>query len=380
MTNKYCADLQGGLWFQFNTVESAWFAKPCCLFQKNFPVTNNINKEFWTNPEIIQLRQDNLDGKDLPSFCSTCKQSEHNGTFSRRQAFNERLGTEWQLPNSVIEIDIQADFSCNLACNICSPQFSTLWRQIEQNPHRKIEIKKYQVKEKLNNVLDILSTIPTHNLRQIHFQGGEPLMSLTHLNILEELDKTIDLSNVSIWYHSNGTVKVSDRVLKFWEKFKLVEIYFSIDDMGSRMEYQRWPCSWDNIQQNLLWYKSNAPYNTMFNIERTVSVLNSYWITELDQWHKDNFSMSRINDPIGMNYHTCFGEYSLNAMSTRYRDAILDKIPETHWVHKTVKNSPAGSSLQINRMLTHLKQHDFHKKYKWEIVYPEFLQWYADYI
>ena len=380
MSNKYCADLQGGLWLQYNTINSNWFAKPCCLFQKSFQVIDNIDKEFWKHPEIVQLRQQNLDGKELPPSCSICARNEQNGNYSRRQSWNDRLGTDWEHPDSVIEIDIQADFSCNLACNICGPQFSTLWRQIEKNPTRKIEIKKYQVREKLDSTLDIILSIPTHNLRQIHFQGGEPLMSLTHLQILEELDKRIDLSNVSIWYHSNGTVKVPDQVLKFWEKFKLVEIYFSLDDIGQRMEYQRWPCDWNTIHNNMLWYKENAPNNVMFNIERTVGVLNAYWIEELDQWHRDNFSVSRVNDPITVNYHQCVGNYSFAAISNKYQDAILNKVSESHWIYKTVKNLPPESPAYIVDMLNHLKKHNTNKKHSWAEVYPEFLQWYAEYI
>ena len=380
MTNKYCADLQGGLWLQYNTANNNWFAKPCCLFQKSFQVNTSIDNEFWKHPEIVQLRQQNLDGQELPLDCSVCTQSESNGNYSRRQSWNDRLGTEWAHPDSVIEIDIQADFSCNLACNICGPQYSTLWRQIETDPTRKIEIKKYQVREKLDSTLDIVLSIPTHNLRQVHFQGGEPLMSLTHMQILEELGNRIDLSNVSIWYHSNGTVKVNDNVLKFWEKFKLVEIYFSLDDMGQRMEYQRWPSNWNVIHNNMLWYRENAPNNVMFNVERTVGILNAYWIEELDQWHRDNFSISKVNDPININYHQCTGLYSLSAMSSKHQDAILNRIPESHWVHKHTKNLTPGGPKRIGAMLAHLKKYDLNKNPNWETVYPEFLQWYAEYL
>jgi hypothetical protein len=118
----------------------------------------------------------------------------------------------------------------------------------------------------------------------------------------------------------------------------------------------------------------------MFNIERTVGVLNAYWIEELDQWHRDNFSVSRVNDPITVNYHQCIGTYSLAAMSNKYRDAILNKIPKSHWVYKTVKNLPPDSPTQITTMINHLKKYDFNKNPNWETVYPEFLQWYAEYI
>ena len=107
------------------------------------------------------------------------------------------------------------------------------------------------VRAKNDNVLDIISTIPTNNLKQIHFQGGEPFLSNTHVQLLEKLSETVDFSDVILWYHSNGTIKVSDKVLKLWENFKMVDIYFSIDDLGTRMEYQRWPVKWKNLAKSV---------------------------------------------------------------------------------------------------------------------------------
>ena len=381
MTNKYCADLQGGLWLQYNTEKSSWFAKPCCLYNKRFVVNNNINEEYWNASDIVQIRKNNLDNNILPSECSSCIVTEQNGNYSRRQAQNDRRGTSWHRPDSVIEIDIQADFTCNLACNICGPQFSTLWRQVEHDPKIKIEIKKYQVREKLDNILDVVATIPTHNLQHIHFQGGEPLLTLTHLQILEQLGKVVDLSKVSLWYHSNGTTRVSDRVLKFWEKFKIVELHFSLDDIGPRMEYQRWPMVWDEVDKNMLWFKENAPVNVMFNIERTVSPLNAYWVEELESWHSYNFSANRLGDPVAISYHQCFGTYDLLAITHEYRDAILEKLPESHWVYKTIKNIRPDSSVgKINEMLAHLNNYDFNKTHSWKTIYPEFHNWYSRYL
>ena len=232
---KYCADLQGGLWLQYNTKEQIWQASPCCIYTKQFPITKDINLEFWNDPDLVKERQDNIAGAELPSNCINCKIVEDNNNSSRRESWNERLGTDWRMPDSVIELDLMCDFSCNLACRICGPQQSTLWRQVD--PQYKLKQNKFKVRAGTDNVIDILSTMPSHNIRQIHFQGGEPLLSNTHIQVLEKLQDQCDLSQISLWYHSNGTQQVSDSVLKFWEKFKMLEIYFSLDDLGPRMEY-----------------------------------------------------------------------------------------------------------------------------------------------
>lgn len=377
--SKYCADLQGGLWLQFNTIKNEWSAKPCCLYNQSYSVKQDINQEFWQHPNLLKQRQDNLNGKELPDNCLVCKKTEQNGNYSRRESFNERLGTSWSNPQSVIELDLHADFSCNLACRICGPQFSTLWRHVEtQEAYNRS--KHFKIRADNNNAIDLLNTMLLQDIRQIHFQGGEPLLSYTHKQILEKLEDTIDLSQIVVWYHSNATTRVNDQILKFWEKFKMIEIYFSLDDMGPRMEYQRWPVKWSEMHDNLLWYKNNIPHNTLLKVERTVSTLNLAWVLELEEWHRQYFSQTKYGDPISINYHDCGGDYDLMAITQEYKDTVLQLIPPDHWAHKRILNAAVDNSLAIARMFNHLETHDLIRKQSWRDTYPEFITWYHRYL
>lgn len=376
---NYCADLQGGMWLQYNTIKNEWHAKPCCLYQKTYSVKQDINQEFWQHPDLVKERLDNLNSLELPANCSQCKKTEQNGNYSRRNSWNERLNTSWANPQSVIELDLQADFSCNLACRICGPQFSTMWRHVETQ-EKFNQSKQFKVRANNNNVIELLSTIPMHDIRQIHFQGGEPLLSNTHVQILEKLQDSIDLSQVVIWYHSNATTRVTDSVLKFWEKFKMVEIYFSLDDMGPRMEYQRWPANWQKMHDNLLWYKNNLPHNTLLNVERTVSTLNLAWVLELEEWHHQYFAHTAYGDPISINYHDCGGEYDLLAITQEYKDAVLQSIPADHWVYNRILNAAVDNQQAVKRMFNHLNTHDAIRNQSWQDIYPEFTTWYRRYL
>ena len=371
---KYCADLQGGLWLQYSTKDAIWYGKPCCMYDEKFPIKDNIKLEYWQHPKIVAERKANLAGEELPENCKLCKTTEANNNYSRREAWNERLGTHWQEPDSILELDLQCDFSCNLACRICGPQFSTLWRQVD--PQYKIEEKKFKVRANNSTVLDLMSTMPAHDIKQIHFQGGEPLLSNTHIQILERLQDKVDLSQVSLWYHSNGTQRVSDAVLKFWEKFKMLELYFSLDDMGPRMEYQRWPMVWNEVHENMLWFRENLPHNGLLRMERTVGVLSAYWVNEVEEWHQEYFAESKYGDPITINYHACKGIYSLNAVSDLYKQAVLDKYNPEHWVHKTFKNLKTDNFAAIDNLFVELNRHDQLRNQSWKTVYPEFLTWY----
>jgi hypothetical protein len=227
-------------------------------------------------------------------------------------------------------------------------------------------------------VTDLIKTMPAHDIRQIHFQGGEPLLSNTHVQILEQLQDHVDISQISLWYHSNGTQQVSDSILKFWKKFKMLEIYFSLDDMGPRMEYQRWPVVWNKIHENMLWFQENLPHNGLLRIERTIGVLSAYWVDELEQWAQQYFSQSKYGDSISINYHVCTGEYSLDAVSNLYKQAVLDKFKPGHWVHNTFKNLKTDSIMDIDKLFAHLNYHDKYRNQNWKTVYPEFLKWYPN--
>jgi len=372
----YCADLQGGLWLQYQTPTNTWLAKPCCLFKKSYEVKQDLAAEFWELPEIQKIRLDNLQGHPLPEACIVCSRTEENGNYSRRNSWNDRLGTEWKMPDSVIELDIQLDFACNLACRICGPALSTYWRLVDPE----VDPKKFKVRVKNQNALELLETMPLHDIRQIHFQGGEPFLTKTHQQVLEMLSDRMDISDTVVWYHTNGTCRADPDLLDLWQKFKRLEIYFSIDDMGSRMEYQRWPVKWNQLEENLLWWKENLPCNALLNVERTIGVLNASWITEFDDWAKQNFSHSRWEDTINICYHYCSGVYSLDCVSQEYKDHVLQNIPDTHWVHKTFCSLDVDDGKKIEKMISHLNKHDIVRKHNWQDVYPEFKIWYKRYL
>jgi len=377
LPKNYCHELQGGLWLEYDTESSQWVSKPCCLFKKSFPISNDIKKEFWLDPILQKERTDNLLGHELTNNCQVCKNVEKVGNYSRRQGWNDRLVTDhWPNSSSVTLLDLHVDFSCNLACRICNPKYSTLWRQVMPDEFQQ----KFKVRSNTKTVFDLLKTIPLNNLQQLHIQGGEPLLSTTHLQILEKLQDIVDPSQLIIWYHSNATVRAPDKVLKLWEKFKSIELHFSLDDMGARMEYQRWPMQWHETHENLMWYKNNLPHNTMLNIARAVGVLNAGWVTELEHWHSEYFSHTKYGDKININYHDCTQEYSLNALTHEYQDFILNSLPTDHWVYSRIKNAPVDNQMAITQLLHHLNTHDVVRKQNWQTVYPEFLNWYKRYI
>lgn len=254
----------------------------CCLMKTQHESTINFHDSAY----LTKIRQ-SWDKNEFPSECNTCKRAEEKGETSRRHGSNRWFEDNSCNDNSVelVKLDYWTGDTCNLRCVICGPQYSSSWKQELNYP---LELKKSTVNQFWKE-LD-LSTI-----KFVHFNGGEPLLSKEHVTFLESIQEK---DKVSINYNTNGTVLPSPALLDLWSNFKLVQLDFSIDDIEERFEYQRYPAKWPDVTKNLQWYIDNSPVNCMFAVNTTVSILNSGNLSKLQDWLSNNFSTSRVNDPI----------------------------------------------------------------------------------
>jgi hypothetical protein len=118
---------------------------------------------------------------------------------------------------------------------------------------------------------------------------------------------------------------VPDSVLKLWEKCKLVELYFSIDDVGARFNYQRTGADWAQVLTNLQWYTVNMPHNHMFNINCVWSYLNLYYLNELVDWHRLLFNANRYGDPVNLIFQKAIGNFAINQLLPETKQMLLTR-------------------------------------------------------
>jgi hypothetical protein len=190
------------------------------------------------------------------------------------------------------------------------------------NPGKSIEIFHYEK----HNQLEVDDPELLKNLKSVHFHGGgEPLLSSSHLNLLKKIKEVKGLTDVRIFYNTNGTVKPSQEVLDIWEECKLVEIYFSIDDIGQRFEYQRPGSEWSHIVETMSWFYKNMPHNHMFNINCVWSYLNLYYLDELYDWHQANFKTNRYGDPVQLIFQKAQAECRINSLTTQAYSVLMKK-------------------------------------------------------
>lgn len=248
--------------------------------------------------------------------------------ISRRQHSAQLYETYHNDTNIDLDSPQGLDYSvgnlCNLKCVICGPQHSTQWIPDYQkiNPKINIDHLKYQ---KLNQI-EITDSKSLKNIVNVHFHGGgEPLLSQNHVNLLEKIEQVKGLADVRVFYNTNGTVRVSDAVLKLWEKCKLIELYFSIDDVGARFNYQRTGADWNQVLQNLQWYTNNMPHNHMFNVNCVWSYLNLYYLDELVDWHNSSFQNNRYGDPTNLIFQKAIGNFEIKHLSAQTKQLLLTK-------------------------------------------------------
>lgn len=268
----------------------------CCLM----PPVSVDQLDFYNNEYLQHIRASWQQGI-WPNACDSCKVVEAQGGVSRRQG-----SAKWYQDNNaddtvpeLVRLDYWTGDLCNLACAICGPGYSSTWKQ-ELN---------YPIQSKKSNVNKFWNTLDTSKLRYVHFNGGEPLLSKEHVKFLHALPNK---HLIHIAYNTNGTILPSQELVDLWSQYKLVQLDFSIDDIGKRYEYQRYPAKWDNVVDNLKWFIDHAPHNCMFAVNTTVSRLNYHNLNNLNIWLQEHFCVSRFTDTIEHRQQPAVGRLALS--------------------------------------------------------------------
>lgn len=264
---------------------------PCCLS----PTQTVQFVDFHQDAYLNQVREAWQNGQ-FPTACEACQKQEINGQRSRRQGSNQWY-QDHGLDNQQVEL-VRLDYwtgdQCNLACVICGPDWSSTWKQ-------ELNLPRQEQKVIINQAWQDLDL---SQLKFVHFNGGEPLLSKEHVKFLQAIPNP---AQTHLNYNTNGTVIPSTELIKIWQKFALVQLDFSIDDIEQRFEYQRYPAKWSELLKNLEWFRLHAPHNCMFSVNTAVGVLNYQTLSDLQHWLKQNFHTNRFGDLIEHRQQPVYG-------------------------------------------------------------------------
>jgi hypothetical protein len=170
-------------------------------------------------------------------------------------------------------------------------------------------------------------------------------------------------------YNTNGTV-YADHLISLWNEFKYVELSFSIDNIESKFEYERYGSTWDTVIKNINRYKKLNSNIFKFNVYYTVTALNILDSYTVFQFCKDNklpIALNILDHPEQLNIGL-FNNKQKNYISTKllsiqneeFRDIIapIVKSMNTRTIKSTVKDM-----INYLEITDKIRQQDFKKTY-----------------
>jgi len=288
--------------------------RPCCLADdelvddsgKKFSLLTANFGDIQNSASMQRLREQFLAGEQ-PQTCRKCWNEERAGRTSKRMHTLDRLkhtvaDTEWTVDaKPLMFLDLKLGNICNLKCRICgswsSSQFAT--EEIQWVPReQQKETYAYQMLRagawpRENETF--WDQIDQHlaDIRYIEFTGGEPFMIQEHFAMLQGIVDRGIADQVEIHYNTNGT-QYPESAEAIWKHFKTVEIAFSIDDLGSRFEYQRTNARWAEVCANLDRFRDLKQMHSNIELQicTTVNVFNVRYIDQVAHWidvNKESF-------------------------------------------------------------------------------------------
>lgn len=370
MTNIYCSMIHGGL--HLNMKSDHIMTQSCCLRPE---LISTSNDKIWNSDNFKSLRTLNQ-SNTWDSKCKNCQSLENSGFESMRTGMNNGLQIYGQTNLAgPARIDLMFDVSCNLACRTCGPTDSTFWQKhLKENSKwpGKISTPSSNIK-----VIEALKTLDLSNLRMLVFCGGETLLGKAYWDIAEWLADNVPNAKqqLTISFQTNGTQPIHHSNYRIIEKLHLVKLHISLDGVGKRFNYIRWPANWDKTTANILSIRDTAPSNMMFLIEETISIFNLAYLEELDLWVKNNFTTNREGDIINHTRHLAFGLYSIDNLTEEYVKYIKQGPYKN-----LIPNDWKENSVKINQMLTGIAKFDSYRNESFTDTFPEVASFYSKFI
>lgn len=210
---------------------------PCCASLTEPVRANDFN--FAADSFLDQQRQAAIADQPAPA-CVNCWRQEQQNPPSRRYFSN--LGHEPDLRVELNRVDITTQNICNLACIMCSSYSSSTWAKQEG-----LRDQDYSFEDKLA----LFRRLDHSNIYQMHFTGGEPLMTTEHLRMLDIYAESAPLSQLHISYNTNATFFPDQRVLERWQQVRAIDLVISLDATSAAAELIRWPCDWSQVVNNI---------------------------------------------------------------------------------------------------------------------------------
>ena len=345
--------------------------KPCCKYQNN--LAYNLT-DYLDSKELSDLRTDFVNGK-RPAACSRCWTDEDAGLDSKRTLDNRFIFNQVVDTSKFKVLSVSFGNTCNLACVTCDSTSSSRWSREEkklQNHNIAVTIAGHTKFYKDFRFLDDLCKISS-DLIDITFPGGEPFITgipqqLSYLDYLIEHNS----SNITLTYITNTTTFPSEDFWNRWSKFKQINIHLSIDSIGEKFEYIRWPANWGQCYANIKKYQQfqQSLSNLTLSIGHTVSVFNVFYLPEFFIWClKEKLPQPHISMVEYPDY------YSTKSLPSEVKEKIKNKLSLFSKFNNVISFMMVSNSADFGETQNRIRLLDQHRLQEFNTTFPELIEY-----
>lgn len=352
---------------------------PCCKFQmstsdRKFNVQNDTLNDYFASDFLVAIKQ-TFEQDQWPTGCERCRVEEQHNIPSKRQLDLARWAPQYHQwasdPHGCITASVAFGNTCNLKCITCSSYSSSRWHKeslaIAGQAHAPVKF--YQQ--------DFVDQLIAHapNLMHLDIPGGEPLLSGVpeQQRLLRHYIKLGQAPKMTLHYTTNATVFPDQIWWDLWQHFAKVEIQLSIDAVGYRFEYIRFPASWANVQQVIDQYLTMQASNIELSVSHTVSAYNIFYLDEFLTWcAKTGLPrpwLGRVHNPAHMR-PTVWPRLTREKIIAKLQTSTMPQIPAWTSLLQTDDDSQFYSVF-CNRV----KQHDQYRSLCFKSTFPEMASW-----
>ena len=272
------------------------------LCQKNLkPLTTLAAITDWkTAPGFTPIRNNMLDGIQMPDHCQICYEREESNGESARQF--ESLEWVIRLKLNGLEdlkeishpayIEVRPNNKCNIMCRMCNDEASHL---IEQ------ENKKFGFPMISNVPRSMQGTVPYEQINfdtieRIHWTGGEATVQPEFYAFLKKCINEKH-TNFDFSIGTNGK-KISNKLLDLLDEFPRVTFSVSFDGYEKVNDYIRWGTDFDEIRKNCYRILERGH---VLSFQTVFSMYNATRIHEIYQFYDRDFPTQNVLvQPAGM--------------------------------------------------------------------------------
>lgn len=336
--------------------------KPCCVSSDVIGhITIDRLQDVFNNAFMRNLRDKFLAGQKPPG-CSHCWNLESHNIESNRQWKLKYSGKElyanWLADPHLRSIDFRPGNVCNFKCRICGPDYSSLIaaeKLLSTTDIKKtIELQQINLDSKWfddnDQFIDQLTNL-LPSLEFLDFYGGEPFLLKQLPKLLKKATETNDSSHIRLHFATNGSV-FPIALIPYFQKFKLVDLSISIDNIGERFEFERGG-SWQDVENNIDLIKNEITVNFNVSLTPTVNIQNVLYLDELFDWADIKGHTVLLNFLDGPQY------MNIDFMTDAAKELVIEKYQthdriELQKIARRVMHSPGSDGKEFVQYMKNL--------------------------